>query len=165
MYGIGSSTGMMRPLLKGADGMELIGGAGFGTTDNLGLDNGKLSTAGNGTITNQIIDGQLVYRTGPGGAYTDTFDTAANLDAGIGAGMNPGDALTIWYSNQVAFVATIAGAAGVTLRSTKTTLAASAMGCLILVKRTNAVPSFTYNSNGQQSGTFTSNGTYDLYVL
>lgn len=165
MYGIGSSSGMMRPILKGADGMEIIGGPGYGTSDNLGLDNGKLTTAGAGTITNQIIDGQIVYRTGPAGAYIDTFDTAANLDAGIGQGMNPGDALTIWYSNQVAFVATIAGAAGVTLRSTKTSIAASALGCLVLVKRTNAVPSYAYNSNGQQSGTFTSNGTYDLYVL
>lgn len=163
--GLQTQGGMMRPILKDPSGMELLGGPGYGNTDNPGLDSGSLSTVGAGTITNKIIDGGLIYRTGPTAAYTDTFDTAANLDAGVGNGMSPGDCMVIWYSNQVAFAATIAGASGVTLTSTKTSIAASALGCLILKKLTNAVQTASYGSNGQPTPNTTTPGTYALYVL
>ena len=164
---IGNTTtgGQMRPVIKDPSGLELIGGAGYGNTDNPGLLNGALTTVGAGTILNKLLDGNMVYRTGPTGAYTDTFDTAVNLDAGIGNGMSPGDAMVIWYSNQVAFVATIAGSAGVTLSSSKSTIAASALGCLILYKVSDAVQTTTYNSSGQPVPNTTTAGVYKLYVL
>jgi hypothetical protein len=159
--------GFIRALAKDPSGLELTAGPGFGNTDNPGLNSGKLTTVGAGTLLNVVIDGQLVYRTGPTAAYTDTFDTAVNLDAGIGGSMGPGDCAVIWYSNQVAYAATIAGATGVTLSSAKSTIAASALGCLVLQKVTNAVYPYppTYGSNGQQTPSPTSNGTYNLYVL
>lgn len=164
--GINTQTGgMNRPVFKDASGALLAGGPGFGNTDNPGLDAGAITTVGNGTITNAKIDGNLIYRTGPTAAYTDTFDTAANLDAGVGNGMSPGDCMVIWYSNQVAFAATIAGASGVTLTSTKTSIAASALGCLVLKKLTNAVQTASYGSNGQPTPNTTTPGTYALYVL
>lgn len=165
MIGNGTVSGMMRPLLKDPSGMELLGTSGYGNTDNPGLANGALATVGAGTLLNKLIDGQLIYRTGPTAAYTDTFDTAANLDAGVGNGMSPGDCMVIWYSNQVAFAATIAGAAGVTLASTKTTIAASALGCLILQKVTNAAQTVQYDSKGQPTPNTSAAGTYNLYVL
>lgn len=163
--GNNTSGGMMRPILKDPSGQELLGGAGYGNTDNPGILNGAIATVGNGSLTNQKIDGQMIYRTGPTAGYTDTFDTAANLDAGVGNGMNPGDAMVIWFSNQVAFAATIAGNTGVTLTSTKTTIAASALGCLLLYKLTNAAQTVQYNSNGQPIPNTSASGTYALYVL
>lgn len=167
MYGDGVVVGKANPFVKGPDGMILAAGPGFGNTDNPSLVNGAITTVGNGSILAGNLPGNLIYRTGPTAGYTDTFDTAANLDAGIGGGMNPGDNLVIWYSNQVAFAATIAGATGVTLSSTKTTIAASALGCLVLSKVSNAVlntpPAF--NSQGQPAPTFASAGVYKLYVL
>lgn len=166
-YGNTQTGGPNRPVVKSPDGLEITAGPGYGNTDNPSIPGGSITTVGAGTLTNAAIEGQLIYRTGPTGAYTDTFDTAANLDAGIGAAMQPGDHYVIWYSNQVAFAATIAGAAGVTLSSTKTSIAASALGCLVLQKVSNAVLTtpMTYNSSGQPAPTFSSNGVYKLYVL
>lgn len=158
--------GMNRPLIKDSTGLGLVAPQGYGNTDNPGLQGGKLATVGAGTLLNALIDGQFIYRTGPTAAYTDTFDTAVNLDAGVGMGMDPGDNLVIEFSNQVAFVATIAGAAGVTMTSTKTTIPASSYGRLILQKLTSAVYGFSINAtSGATSKSIVSNGTYALYVL
>lgn len=166
-YGVGQSSGMMRPVIKDPSGMELVPQGPYGNTDNPGLEAGKIATVGAGTLTNAALDGQLIYRTGPTTAFIDTIDTVQNIDAGIGAGMNPGDCMTIWYSNQVAFAATIAGVAGITLASAKSTIAASALGCLVLEKVKNAVLNTppAYNSQGQYAPTYASNGVYNLYVL
>lgn len=163
--GNNNTGGMMRPILKDPTGLELLGGPGYGNSDNPGLANGAITTVGNGSLTNQKIDGQLIYRTGPTAGYTDTFDTNANLDAGVGNGMSPGDCMVIWFSNQVAFAATIAGNTGVTLASTKTTIAASALGCLVLQKVTNASQTVQYGTNGQPTPNTSAPGTYNLYVL
>lgn len=160
-----AASGQMRPIIKSPDGLQIVVGAGYGNTDNPGLVNGALTTVGAGTLTNKLVDAQMIYRTGPTAGFTDTFDTATNLDAGVGAGMDPGDCYVIEYSNQVAFAATIAGAAGVTLTSTKTGIAASGYGRLVLRKITNAVYGSAYNSQGQPAPTVTTAGTYALYVL
>lgn len=160
-----TSSGQMRPILKDPTGLEVLGGPGYGNSDNPGIANGAITTVGAGTLTNQKIDGGIIYRTGPTAGYTDTFDTAANLDAGVGGGMSPNDSLVIWYSNQVAFAATIAGASGVTLASAKSTIAASALGCLVLQKVKDAVQTVTYNSQGQPVANTTTPGVYNLYVL
>lgn len=158
--------GMNRPLIKDSTGLGLVAPQGYGNTDNPGFQNGKLATVGAGTLLNSIIDGQMVYRTGPTAAFTDTIDTAVNLDLGVGMGMDPGDNLIIDYSNQVAFAATIAGATGVTLSSTKTSIAASAYGKLMLVKLTSAVYGLSINSSsGATSKVVVTQGTYALYVL
>jgi len=166
-YGVGIQSGMVRPVVKNADGSMGSAPAGYGNTDNPGVLSGVLSTVGAGTLLNALLDGQFIYRTGSTAAFTDTIDTATNLDNGIGGGMNPGDNMVIWYSNQVAFAATIAGAAGVTLKSTKTSIAASALGMLVLQKVTSAVPNLPIgvNSQGQQVPTYASQGTYNLYVM
>lgn len=166
-YGVGQQSGMMRPVLKDPSGLELLGQAGYGNSDNPGIIAGSLATVGAGTLLNNLVDGQFIYRTGPTAGFTDTFDTAVNLDAGVGNGMNPGDAMVIWYSNQVAFAATIAGAAGVTLASAKSSIAASALGMLVLYKLKNAVPNtpLAYNSQGQLVLTYASAGVYSLYVM
>jgi hypothetical protein len=164
-YGVGQQSGLVRALIKDPSGSILPAAGGYGNTDNPGIT--ALATVGAGTLTNAVVDGQFVYRTGPTAGFTDTFDTAANLDAGIGGGMNPGDNMVIWYSNQVAFAATIAGATGVTLSSAKTSIAASALGMLVLQKVTNAVLNLPIgvNSSGQQIPTYSANGTYKLYVM
>lgn len=156
--------GMNRPVIKDSTGLEFCAGQGYGNTDNPGLVAGSLATVGAGTLTNSILDAQIIYRTGPTGAFTDTIDTVVNIDAGIGKGMDPGDCLTIDYSNQVAYVATIAGVTGITLTSTKTTIAASSYGKLVLRKITSAVYGTTI-TNGVSSTTVTTNGSYALYVL
>lgn len=167
MYGDGVVLGNAKPMIKKADGLQIVGAGGYGNTDNPSLVNGAIATVGAGSILAGNLPGNLIYRTGPTAAFIDTFDTAANLDAGIGGGMDPGDAFQIWYSNQVAFAATIAGNTGVTLSSTKTSIAASALGCLVLLKVANAVlntpPAF--NSQGQPAPTFASAGVYKLFVL
>lgn len=42
-----------------------------------------LATAGSGTVTAAIIAGGSLKRTGPGGAFTDTFDTPNNILAAL----------------------------------------------------------------------------------
>lgn len=157
-------SGQNRPIIKDSSGLQITAFQGYGNTENPGLLGGSISTVGAGTITAAAIEGQLIYRTGPTAAFTDTFPTATVLDASLGAGMDPGDCLTIDYSNQVAFAATIAGAAGVTLTSAKTSIAASAYGKLVLRKLTSAIFSTTI-TNGVTTTTVSTAGTYALYVL
>jgi len=157
-------AGINRPIIKDSTGLQITAPQGYGNTDNVGLMGGSLATVGAGTLTNAILENQIVYRTGPTGAYTDTIDTVANIDAGLGKGMDPGDCLTVEYSNQVAFIATIAGVTGITLASTKTTVPASSYGRLVLQKISSAVYSTSF-VNGVATLTVTTAGVYKLYVL
>ena len=135
---------MPRELRKGSSGLVGVNGVGSGIPANIDPLAGALATAGAGTLTVGVLAGDLVYRTGPAGAYTDTSDTAANIEASFGAGMDIGDSKLIMFSNQVAQVATIAGGTGVTLSSTKSTIAASTVGWLLL-KKTGAGANAAYN--------------------
>lgn len=73
-----------------------------------------LTTAGNGTIPAASLLKGGIARSGPTGAFTDTTDTAANIQAGWAAGaVNSSFDLT--YINNVAFNATLAGGTGVTI--------------------------------------------------
>lgn len=156
---------MARPMIKTAGGLEQAANAGYGNTDNPGIDSGRLATVGAGVLTNALLAGHMVYRTGSTAAFTDTIDTVANIDAGIGMEMGPGDNRVIDYSNQIAFIATIAGVTGITLRSTKTTIAASALGKLLLQKVANAIYSYAPNTSGQMVATVVTPGVYNLFVL
>lgn len=134
----------MREMHKSAGGLETMKAAGSGICAAVDPTQGALATVGAGTLTAQVMAGDLVYRTGPTAGYTDTTDTAANIELSFGAAMDIGDTKLIAYSNQVAFAATIAGGTGVTLTSTKATIAASAQS-FILLKKTGAGASAAYN--------------------
>lgn len=82
------------------------------------MSSGALATAGSGTWLAAAIASGIIYRTGPGGAFTDTTDTAANIIAAL-AGNNPyaaiipGSTLRLTLINTVAFAHTFAAGAGV----------------------------------------------------
>lgn len=156
---------MLRVLAKRPDGMVQPVGPGDGILEYTDPQTSALVTVGAGVLSSSLLASGMIYRTGPTAGYTDTVDTVANLDAGVGAQMSPGDCIGVNYSNQVAFAATIAGGTGITLSSTKTTIAASSFGQLILKKIANAVVSNGYNASGQPTVTVTTPGVYQLYVL
>lgn len=78
----------------------------------------SLTTAGSGTWTAAQIVSGLIYRTGPGGAYTDTTDTAAAILAALSgnqpaAEVMPGISFRLMLVNTVAFALTFAAGVGV----------------------------------------------------
>lgn len=75
---------------------------------------GTLTTVGAGTLTAALILDTDILRSGPTGAFTDTTDTAANIQsAWTGAGQ--GSSFVLTYQNTTAFNATLAAGVGVTL--------------------------------------------------
>lgn len=70
-----------------------------------------LTTAGAGSIlANAMLTG-LLYRTGPAGAYADTFDTAANILTALAGNLPngpivPGLSFKLRHINSVAFIGT-----------------------------------------------------------
>lgn len=103
--------------------------------------NGQLATVGNGVITAALMTGGTITRTGPVGAFADTFDTAANLVAAL-AGNVPGyggNTFQLRYNNTTAFVGTLTAPAGgnFTLASAYTAATAAipaTSGALLLVQ-------------------------------
>jgi len=73
-----------------------------------------LTTVGAGTITAAALLSGGVNRTGPTSAFTDTTDTAANIQTGWAAGAVD-SSFDVTYINKTAFNATLAGGSGVTL--------------------------------------------------
>lgn len=78
---------------------------------------GALTTVGAGTVTGAMIATGIVRRTGPTGAYTDTFDSAANILAALAgnswaASVVPGASFRLLYINTVAQAMTFAGGQG-----------------------------------------------------
>lgn len=105
-----------------------------------------LTTAGAGTLLAALLTSGMLLRTGPGGAYADTIDTGANLTAAF-PDMEVGDAIDLYYVNNVAFASTITAAAGVTLRTAAANnVVAASTGRLLHLVKTGAA-------------------TYDLYVI
>lgn len=76
--------------------------------------NGLLTTVGPGTITAALLEGQTITRTGPTGAFADTFDTAANILASLNVSASGygGSNFQCLYLNTTAFVATLTAPAG-----------------------------------------------------
>jgi hypothetical protein len=113
-----------------------------------------LTTAGAGTLTAALMVSGIINRTGPGGAYNDTTDTAQNIINAIMAQYNFSQAPTTGISagtavpngttfrlkiiNTVAFVLTMVAGTGVTLVGTTTIAASSIKDYLITV--TNGTP-------------------------
>ncbi len=73
-----------------------------------------LTTVGNGTITAAALLSGGVARSGPTSAFTDTTDTAANIQTGWASGALS-SSFDFTYINNTAFNATLAGGSGVTL--------------------------------------------------
>lgn len=75
---------------------------------------GALTTVGAGTLTAALLFDGDILRSGPTGAFTDTTDTAALIQAAW-AGGSTGISYQFTYQNNTAFPATIAGGTGVTI--------------------------------------------------
>jgi hypothetical protein len=74
-----------------------------------------IATAGAGLLTADAIVSGTILRSGPGAAYNDTTDTAANIIAYIGEGYAVGDTFSFDIVNGVAFIGTMVAGVGVTL--------------------------------------------------
>lgn len=134
----------MREFHKSVGGLSTLIAAGGGISAAIDPALGALTTAGAGVLLAQLLAGGLIYRTGPAAAATDTTDTAANIEASFGSGLDIGDTRLIAYSNQTGQVITIAGGTGVTLSSAKATIIANGFGFLLL-KKTGAGANAAYN--------------------
>ena len=80
--------------------------------------NTALTTVGNGTITGAALKGQIITRSGPTGAFTDTTDTATNILAafpGLAGTVTDPITFQVKYINTTAYTATLAADASVTL--------------------------------------------------
>lgn len=87
------------------------------------LQQSQLATVGAGNLTAQMVLGGILNRTGPVGAYIDTFpDASAILAAQPQLGV--GDSWTFIFRNTVAFAMTAAVGVGIVL-GTNTATAAS----------------------------------------
>ncbi len=76
--------------------------------------NGTLTTIGAGTLTAALLAGQNITRSGPTGDAADTFDTAANIVAGLN-GSASGFGGASWeceYYNTTAYNLTLTAPAG-----------------------------------------------------
>lgn len=98
-----------------------------------------LTTVGNGTLTAALLaPGNLIQRTGPTGAFTETTATAAQLTAAYPEVEN-GQSYAVAYSNMVAQTATYAGGTGVTIvTGSKATNAGSGLRDMLVLTKTSA---------------------------
>jgi len=125
-------------------GMARVARKGDGPNLNLGAS--TLTTAGAGTLLAALLSTGLILRTGPGGAFADTIDTAANIDAAF-PNLQVGDTFDVFYSCSVAFASTITAAAGITLKTAAANnVVAASTGRILHFEKTGA-------------------GAYDLYVI
>lgn len=105
-----------------------------------------LTTVGAGALVAATLMSGLILRTGPTGAFADTIDTGANLDAAF-PNMAVGDTIDVYYSCSVAFASTITANTGVTLRTAAANnVIAASTGRLLHLEKTGTA-------------------TYDLYVI
>lgn len=112
---------------------------------------GALTTAGAGTWTAAMIASGIIRRTGPGGGYIDTTDTATNILAAIAgnaaaADVVPGTTWRMLFINTVAQAMTFAAGAGV-VSGTGTLTVAASLTREYLWTVLNASPAVTLQSN------------------
>ena len=76
--------------------------------------NGTLTTVGAGVLTAALLAGQFITRSGPTGDAADTFDTAANILAGLDQSISGfgGAAWECAYYNTTAHNLTLTAPAG-----------------------------------------------------
>lgn len=115
------------------------------------LTPGVITTAGDGVWTAAAIASGFIRRSGPGGAYADTMDTATNILAAL-AGNNPnaliepGSTFRLIVQNTVAQALTWTAAAGVVAGVGTVNIAASLVREYI-VTVLNASPQVILNAN------------------
>ena len=111
------SGGVLHVIMSGGDDPAI---AFAPTTSTAGLTtvaagvNTSISTAGAGTLTTAGLLGGLITRTGPTADYTDTTETAANIQAAWSTGAS-GAEIIVHHKNDVGFTCTLAAGSGVTL--------------------------------------------------
>lgn len=106
-----------------------------------------LTTAGAGTILGSMIAAGILHRTGPGGGYTDTTDTAENILralAGNDYAVNvmPGTTFRFIFRNTVAFLMTFAAGLGV-IAGTGTLNVTASLVREYLLEVLNSTPTFS----------------------
>lgn len=136
------STGT-NPMTVGTNGAAalrfLVNGALKATIDSAGRFSEYLgvtdyTTAGNWTITPAALAGGIITRDPNGSARTDTFDTAANIIAGIPALSYDGACVCCYYINtaDAAEAITFAVATGLTIANVGQTVAQNESALLVL---------------------------------
>jgi hypothetical protein len=99
--------------------------------------NGTLTTVGAGTLTAALLAGENITRSGPTGAFADTFDTAANIQAALNQAASGfgGAAWYVTYNNTTAYVGTLTAPAGgnFTLNGQSAAIPASSVAELLIV--------------------------------
>ena len=83
-----------------------------------------VTTAGAGTLAAQALLSGVIDRSGPGGIYNETLETADNLMA-ANPQLSVGDSWRVLFRNTVAFAATLVVAEGAELSGANTACAAS----------------------------------------
>jgi hypothetical protein len=121
----------------------------------LTLGTERITTVNNAagqTITGDQILSGIINRTGPTAAYTDTFDSAANIINAILAlgyrgtatlsprGLDAGITFRVKFINSVAFAATIAAGLNVTLGANVNAIAASSVKDLLITVTNGTLP-------------------------
>lgn len=121
---------IVRPMVQGDSPVSRPTNPGdlFGLGESISA--GLLTTAGAGTLTGALIATGLIRRTGPGGGYTDTTDSATAILAALAgnapaADVMPGTTFRLLFINTVAQAMVLAAGAGVFLGTGTTTTAAS----------------------------------------
>lgn len=111
---------------------------------------GTLTTAGAGTLTGAILANSILSRSGPGGAVSDTTDTAANIITAVSSNgvPAPGTTWRLRYINTVAFIMTIVAGANVTLSGTTAVAASSYRDFLITLTNTTPQQVFAATVDG-----------------
>lgn len=112
--------------------------------------NGALTTVGAGTLLAALLAGQFVTRSGPTGDFADTFDTAANIAAGLNQSISGfgGAAWEVEYYNTTAHNATLTAPAGgnFTLNGQSAVIPATTVATLIIsVSASGAVTVTVFN--------------------
>ena len=102
-------------------------------------------TAGASTLVagKDIVPGAILVRTGPTIGYTDTLPTGTQLDTAFAAQYAIGESFMMRSASHVAFIQTIAAAAGITLvAGSLTAVGANAVAQFIFTR--TAVNTWTY---------------------
>ena len=107
--------------------------------------NGALTTVGSGTLTASLLLGSNINRSGPTGAFADTFDTVANIQAALNQSASGfgGAAWRVLYVNTTAYVATLTAPAGLTLNGASAAIPAASSAWLLVSVTTGGAVTVT----------------------
>lgn len=151
IYGAGAQN--VSPPLTGAELVDIDNGgavkartttaaiAALGA-DGAALTRTTITTVGNGVLTAPAIAGQLITRTGPTGAFTDTTAAAAAIIAAA-PGVGVGSSFEVTIQNATAFAQTLAAGAGVSM-STVNVVPAQSVATYLVTRNAAAAITFSH---------------------